>query len=351
MITTPIEAAEVFFGSRKNGDVDQAVERAVERAELPEIEPAGGFLETEIPEPPQIIKNVLHATSKLVVGGASKSFKTWTLLHLAVAVSTGKPWLNFDTEKGRVLFINFEMARFAIQRRLKALAKVMGVRLDNEFLSIWNLRGHAAPFQILIPRILDRIRDEGYVLVILDPLYKLLGNADENSATDIARLLNALESVTECGAGIAFGAHYSKGNQAAKSSIDRISGSGVFARDPDAILTFTAHEEPQAFTVESILRNFKPVDPFVVRWDAPIMRPVSHLDPERLKQPKGRGSVYNRDHLLALVASSPLTTTAWQKKARAELGIGSTRFYELLAGLKSENAISEAEPGKWLKNS
>jgi len=33
-----------------------------------------------------------------------------------------------------------------------------------------------------------------------------------------------------------FGAHFSKGNQAGKESIDRISGSGVFARDPDTIL-------------------------------------------------------------------------------------------------------------------
>jgi len=36
------------------------------------------------------------------------------------------------------------------------------------------------------------------------------------------------------GAAVGFGAHYSKGNQAGKEAIDRVSGSGVFARDPIA---------------------------------------------------------------------------------------------------------------------
>ena len=32
-------------------------------------------------------------------------------------------------------------------------------------------------------------------------------------------------------------------------------GSGVFARDPDSVITFTKHEEEKAFKVEMILRN------------------------------------------------------------------------------------------------
>ncbi len=118
----------------------------------------------------------------------------------------------------------------------------------------------------------------------------------------------------------------------------------------DKRLTFTAHEEPNAFTVEAILRNFAPVPPFVVRWDYPLMRRVDHLDPERLKQPTKSRSTIKRDGLLSLLEASPLSTTQWQKKAREELGIGSTRFYELIADLKTECAVLESEPGKWCKN-
>jgi len=66
------------------------------------------------------------------------------------------------------------------------------------------------------------------------------------------------------GAAVALAGHFSKGNASAKESIDRISGSGVLARDPDSLITFTRHEEQDAFTVEMTLRNLAPVEPFVV---------------------------------------------------------------------------------------
>src|SRR3954462_16003810 len=82
--------------------------------------------------------------------------------------------------------------------------------------------------------------------------------------------------------------HFAKGNAAAKETIDRISGSGVFARDPDSLIPFTKHEEEGAFTVEMVLRNLPPVEPFVVKWEWPLFRRASQLDPARLKQAGGR---------------------------------------------------------------
>ena len=69
---------------------------------------------------------------------------------------------------------------------------------------------------------------------------------------------------------MAFGAHFSKGNQAGKESIDRVSGSGVFGRDPDSILSLTPHEERDCFTLEATLRIFPPIDPVVLRWAFPL---------------------------------------------------------------------------------
>ena len=123
-------------------------------------------------------------------------------------------------------------------------------------------------------------------LIIIDPIYKLLGLRDENKAGDIASLLNEIEALAvETGAAVAFGAHYSKGNQAGKEVIDRIGGSGVFARDPDSILNFTKHEENDCFTVDATLRNHPPIKPFVVRWEYPLMCADATLNPSELKQP------------------------------------------------------------------
>ena len=107
-----------------------------------------------------------------------------------------------------------------------------------------------------------------YSLINLDPIYKLLGKLrEENLAGDIADLLNQIESLAvKTGAAVCYGAHYSKGNQAQKVSIDRVAGSGVYGRDPDSILNFTRHDADDCFTVEVNLRHHPPIDPFVVRW-------------------------------------------------------------------------------------
>jgi RecA-family ATPase len=263
----------------------------------------------------------LHKGSKLAFGGSSKSFKTWTLLDLAISVATGTKWLGCATAQGKVLFVNFEIQPHAWQRRIAAVVKAKGVELPSGTIQLWNLRGHAADFGQLIPRIIQRIRRENFALIILDPIYKLYGGTDENKAGDVAALLNSLETLaTETGAAIAFGAHFAKGNAAGKEAIDRISGSGVFARDPDSLLIFTKHEADDAFTVEPILRNFAPVAPFAVRWQFPLMNRADDLDPAKLKQAGGRKKEHDPKKLLAAIANTtaekPVSISAWAKAAK-----------------------------------
>jgi regulatory protein RepA len=133
-------------------------------------------------------------------------------------------------------------------------------------MDIWNLRGHAAPYDVIIPMVLERIKEKHYGLFVLDPIYELYGDTDENAAGDVAALMNALERLAvRSKAAVVFGAHFSKGNQANKQSIDKVSGSGVYGRDPDSILNFSRHEEDGALVVEADLRNLKPLEKFVVR--------------------------------------------------------------------------------------
>src|SRR5205823_13375058 len=79
-----------------------------------------------------------------------------------------------------------------------------------------------------------------------------------------------------------------RGNQTGKESIDRIGGSGVFARDPDSILIMTKHKVENAFTVEATLRNFGPIPPFCVQWEHPLMKAAPDLNPDDLKQSGAR---------------------------------------------------------------
>lgn len=224
---------------------------------LPPMLDAAEFVHMQYPQPTEIVYGVLHQGCKLTLGGGSKTNKTWTFIDLSLAVSHGEPWLSFKTTRAKVVYVNLELPEWSFHERLVACARSKQIDIDPHWLKIWNLRGYCAPHRELLPKITDEIKDAGFGLVIVDPVYKIYGETDENSAKDIAALMNGLERVTrDTGAAIAYASHFSKGNQAGREHMDRISGSGVFARDPDAILTFTSHEETDAYTVDLTLRNF-----------------------------------------------------------------------------------------------
>jgi len=264
-----------------------AWEAAHSNSDLPPILPGHAFMGQPEPEPPQLIEGVLHQGAKMVLGGPSKARKSWSLIDLMLSVAAGEPWWGFPTRPGRALYLNFELPAFALQYRITRIAAAKGIT-DFTGFDIWNLRGHATDFSALIPKILGRIRDTGYALILIDPIYKGLGSRNENDAGDIASLLNEVEQLAvKSGAAAVFGAHFSKGNQAGKESIDRIGGSGVFARDPDVILTMTPHEEAEAHVIDLTLRALPPVPPFVVRWNESLFVTDREADPAKLKAVQG----------------------------------------------------------------
>jgi hypothetical protein len=238
---------------------------------------------------------ILRQKRKLVIGGGSKMGKTWTLCDLALAVASGGLWLGkYKCEQGAVLYVNLELDGSTAGRRMEWIASFRGLTEDEQLakavsdnLLTWNLRGKCYDLSIMLSSARQRLNDVpgGLKLIILDPIYKTYGGRDENAAGDMASLMLELEQFAdECGAAIAFAAHFSKGNQAAKSAMDRISGSGVIARDPDAIVTFTDHEDEGCFVMEASLREFAPVPSTVFEWVCPVLNPRDDLDASKLRQ-------------------------------------------------------------------
>src|ERR1044071_1769006 len=88
---------------------------------LPAIEDAASFLSQKLPEPAELINGILHQGCKLALGGGSKAFKTWTFLDLAISISHGCPWLSVHTTRARVAYVNLELPRWPMNRRLQAV--------------------------------------------------------------------------------------------------------------------------------------------------------------------------------------------------------------------------------------
>jgi len=103
-----------------SGNVEQPAD------DLPDLIDAADFLAEPIDPPAELIEGILHKGSKLAFGGSSKSFKTWSLLDVAISVATGADWLGHTTAQGKVLFLNFEIQPHAWQRRIVAVAKAGG---------------------------------------------------------------------------------------------------------------------------------------------------------------------------------------------------------------------------------
>ena len=98
--------------------------------DLPEIIDSALFVAKEIRASPEIIKGLLHKGAKMVIGGGSKSFKTWVQLHVAIALAYGLDWLGFKTIPGKVLFVNFEIQEEFFQQRIRKIAEALSIPLE-----------------------------------------------------------------------------------------------------------------------------------------------------------------------------------------------------------------------------
>lgn len=314
---------------------------------LPPIIKASALINTPLSLPPEIVEGLLYRGSTMVYGGASKTNKTFALMDLAVSVATGSPWWDLKTTEGKVLYLDFELQPHFFRNRLDRILTAKGLLNDKDNLDVWNLRGHAADISKLTPQILERIKDTPYRMIIVDPIYKVLGRRDENSAGDVNSLMNELDSIAVASdAAIVAGHHFSKGNKSGSESKDRISGSGVFARSPDAIVTVTPHEKEDVYSIETTLRNHKRMDPFCLRWSYPLMVRCNEEDPANLKKPGLFKEKFKADDVLRSLYANPLTTREWEKAACDDLKMSPRTFASKKRELVDKKWVKEVE-SKW----
>jgi len=263
----------------------------------------------------EIIEGCLHEGCKMIISGSSKAGKTWSLINLAIAASNGMPWLGMPVKQSKVLYLDFELKKYFGTDRIKRVAKAMfkGEIPSNHYLDYWPLRGHRTELLDLLTKI--RVEKRNYELIILDPYYKLATGIDENDARAVGEIVNLIEDFSEeTGAAIVFAHHFSKGNKSETDHIDRASGSGVFARDPDAILTLTAHEEEEHLILETTSRNCPFLPPKVLEFSAETF-PLFEHKPDleaKFRKPGQTSSIQKKinealcDKFLELLKDKPI---------------------------------------------
>ena len=204
-------------------------------------------------------------------------------MELCVAIAEGIPWLGFSCKKGRVLYVNLEIDPASAINRFMKIYEALGIPAAHaDSIVLWNLRGHAVPLDQLVPKLIRRVKDQRLDAIIIDPIYKVI-MGDENNASEMGAFCNQFDRICAAtGCSAIYCHHHSKGAQGMKRAMDRASGSGVFARDPDAQLDMIQLElsddlknnvrdgNATAWRLESSLREFPNITPVNFWFEYPL---------------------------------------------------------------------------------
>lgn len=253
--------------------------------ELPDMEPLSVHKDNPPALPEELISGILRRGHKMLISGSSKAGKSFLLMELCVSIAEGRPWLGFSCKKGRVLYVNLEIDPASAVNRFLKIYEALGIPAANmDSIVLWNLRGHAVPLDQLVPKLIRRVRDQKFDAIIIDPIYKVI-TGDENNASEMGAFCNQFDKIcTETGCSTIYCHHHSKGAQGMKKAMDRASGSGVFARDPDAQLDMIQLELSEdiennvrdggatAWRLESSLREFPNITPVNFWFEYPLHR-------------------------------------------------------------------------------
>ena len=269
--------------------------------------------------PDELINGVLRCGHKMLISGSSKAGKSFLLMELCIALAEGTPWLGFECKKSRVLYINLEIDPASCFMRFLKIYDALGIKKKHSRdIAIWNLRGNAVPLDKLVPKLIRRVRDQHFDAIIVDPIYKVI-TGDENNASDMAAFCNQFDKIcNETGCATIYCHHHSKGTQGAKRAMDRASGSGVFARDPDAQLDMIQLDltddminnvrdgNSTAWRMESSLREFENFEPVNFWFEYPI---------HRVDKSGELGGAYAEGSALANLSKSGKRTTENERRA------------------------------------
>ena len=109
--------------------------------------------------PPQIIEGVLHQGCKMILGGTSKSNKSWGLLDLALSVASGTELVGRRCAKMPVALPQFRVARLGHRATAGGHLSVRGRSATGcgDALHLWNLRGHNADLTLLRPKLEEQL--------------------------------------------------------------------------------------------------------------------------------------------------------------------------------------------------
>ena len=238
-------------------------------------------------------QGILRQRQKMILTGDSKMGKSYALIDMTESICTGGRWIGYPCTRGKVLYVNCEIDpdEFKVRQhkvwedRIEHGQDPRDVTFIKRNFYTWNLKGRVSLLEDLAPKLIRRVLKYGppgtFAAIVLDPVYKLNGG-DDNDPKMVTKFTNALDRIVrECGCSTIYAHHHPKGTAGQKKSMDRMAGSGVYARDADTMVDFTTLfmtekdrreariGDTPAYRMTFDCRSFKPPEPTNVLFHFP----------------------------------------------------------------------------------
>jgi hypothetical protein len=273
---------------------EKKVERGAAKKRLsgPSMLSVGQLLKDHPELRPPVINGLLRIGETMNIIAPPKYGKSWLVTDLAMAVATGRRWLDaFETTPGNVLILDNELHSETSANRIPKVATARGIELPEiaDKLFVDNLRGRLLDVYTLQPYF-ESLKKDFFKVVVMDAFYRFLPkDSDENSNANMTDVYNRLDwYAAMLGCCFVLVHHASKGNQSGKSVTDVGAGAGSQARATDTHLIMRQHQEDGCVVVDAAVRSWQPLDSLCLRWSFPVWSIEDHLDPADLRPERPR---------------------------------------------------------------
>ena len=160
-----------------------------------------------LPDMTWMIDDILPCSGLASVYGPSGVGKSFICLDLAASVATGQPWFGHDTRACNVIYVALE-GQAGFRRRVHAWSEFRGIRFpDNVKFLFDQFALNHADHPTGLASVIGQCGGAG--LIIIDTLNKAAPGMDENSSTDMGKILAATSSIQEATNSLVLLVHHS----------------------------------------------------------------------------------------------------------------------------------------------
>ena len=204
-----------------------------------------------------LVDQLLPERSFTMMYGAPGSGKSFLAIDMALSITNGLPWHGYETKQGAVLYIAGEGVA-GMGKRWKAWTKHKGLteKADMHVLPVAvNFMDETEITRLLYT--IDKL-DRQFAMVVVDTVHRSMHGAEENSAAEMAKVIDACDTIQRHTGGTMLAVHHSGKSQAqgargSNSLLGAVSTSLMVGKSED-IVTLRVEKQKDAEPIEGDLR-------------------------------------------------------------------------------------------------